>query len=453
MPDSIAQRLTLRSRMVLLASVTVALVLLAATVLWGVALRSALVEDVAEAAVVHGRQVADLARRGPLPRELSVLDDDAFAVVLRGDTMVAASAGADPAELGRLSHAGTGDVALHEVSDVGFADESGAFIVAVLVTDTPQGEATVYAGRSLEDVNDAVAAAAGVAAVGLPIVVVVLAAAMWLVVGRTLDPVERIRAEAEALGGSELHRRVPEPARDDEIGRLARTLNAMLARLEASFEQQRRFVADAAHELRTPVANLRTQLEIALETGSEEDWQRRSLVLLDDTLRMQRLIEQLLLLARLDAGGTVARRPVDLDDVVRGVAGRLENSRDVPLDLDRVRPVQISGDPTLVEQLVVNVVENALRHADRMVRVTTTPNGRGAIFQVEDDGLGIPTDRHRDVLTRFTRLQDARDRDSGGLGLGLAIAADIARAHAGDIEVARSELGGASIRVRFVTEG
>ncbi|CAN5129584.1 HAMP domain-containing sensor histidine kinase [soil metagenome] len=434
--------------MVLLAGATVTVVLLVTTLLWGTALRAALVEDVTEATVAHAQQVAGLAGGGNPSPALPVLDDDAFALVVRDGVVVAASAGAFEAEVGGLPDARAGELAVHEVSGLAFTDDRGAFIVAVLRTEAPQGVTTVYTGRSLEDVNDAMAAAAGVAAVGLPIVVTVLAAAMWLVVGRTLDPVERIRAEAEALGVSELHRRVPASGRDDEIGRLAHTLNAMLARLESSFEQQRRFVADAAHELRTPVANLRAQLEIARAAGSDADWDTRSLVLLEDTLRIQRLIEQLLLLARLDAGRTVAARPVDLDDVVMSVAGRLANCRAITLDLEGIEPVQIGGDPTLVEQLVVNLLDNAMRHADQTVRITTGPgDGGGAFLQVEDDGRGIPAHRRDQVLHRFTRLEDARDRDSGGLGLGLAIAADIAHAHAGEIEVGASDLGGARLRV------
>lgn len=436
--------------MVVLAGATVAVVLVVATLLWGAALRASLVDDVTEATVARAREVADLVERDALPGVLPVLDDDAFAQVVRQDSVVAASANIEGADPIALPGGATGNIVVHHVSDATLPD-AGDYIVAVLATETSAGVTTVFTGGSLEDVQDALIAAARVAGVGLPIVIAVLAGAMWLVVGRTLEPVERIRSEADAMGSTDLHRRVPEPGRDDEIGRLARTLNAMLARLEGSFEQQRRFVADAAHELRTPVANMRAQLEVARASGMNADGEQRTRLLLEDTIRMQRLIEQLLVLARLDAGERVSRRPVDLDDVVMSVVGRLENGRGIFVDPTGVEPAQIDGDPTLVEQLVVNLLENAVRHANRSVRVTTGTDDNGAFVQVDDDGPGIPANRRDEVLRRFTRLEDARDRDSGGLGLGLAIAADIVHAHDGAIEVRESELGGACIHARLTT--
>ena len=453
--ERITHRLSLRARMVLLAGVTVTVVLVVATVLLGAALRASLVDNLAQVAVVRAHEVAELARQSLLPPTLPVVDDDeAFVQVVRGGEVIAASGNVAGLPAIREPSPRPDDVAVQDVRRLPYADEDddeseGGFLVAALTTATPDGATTVYTGASLEDVQETLAEAAGIAAAGLPLVVVALAASMWLVVGRTLAPVEHIRAEAEGIGGSELSRRVPDSGRDDEIGRLARTLNAMLARMEDSFQQQRRFVADAAHELRSPVANVRSQLETARESRDAVDWDQRSSILLEDAIRMQRLIEQLLLLARLDAGSTADRRAVDLDDIVLSVAGRLDGRPGIAIDLAKVAPVQISGDPTLIEQLVVNLLDNAVRHARHAVHVTTGTDGEGAYAQVDDDGTGIPSDRRDDVLRRFTRLQDARDRDSGGVGLGLAIAADIAHAHAGTIEVADSTLGGASLRARL----
>ena len=235
-----------------------------------------------------------------------------------------------------------------------------------------------------------------------------------------------------------------EPRSEDEVARLARTLNAMLARVQTSVEQQRRFVADAAHELRSPIASLRTQLETARESRTPVDWQRRSATLLEDTVRMQRLTDQLLLLARLDAaaGSVWRQRPVDLDDVALSVAQRTAVPAGVTLDLSEVRPAQVSGDPILLEQLVANLLDNALRHARGSVRMRVRRDG-AAVLQVDDDGLGIPVDGRGEVLRRFARLDSARDRGSGGVGLGLAIAADIVRAHGGTLDVGDSGLGGA----------
>lgn len=436
--------------MVLLASVTVATVIAAAGFGIGVALKASMTESVAVAAVSRAQDIAAAVQHGAMPATFPVLDDDeAFVQVVRSGDVVAASSNiAGQAPLA-LATPPVGEVTVHDIADLPLAEDEGGFRVAVASTVTPQGPTTVYVAGSLEDVHDTIADAIVIAAGGLPLVIVALALAMWLIVGRTLEPVDRIRREADAIGGQDLHRRVPEPDRDDEIGRLARTLNAMLARVEGSAVQQRRFVADAAHELRSPIASLRAQLETAPEVQSPLGWRQRTASLLDETLRMQRLTEQLLLLARLDAAEALRRRPVDLDDIVVTVAGRLRGDPGVALDVSQVRPVQVAGDAILLEQLATNLVENAIRHAHKQVRVRVGHAGGQVFVEVEDDGAGIPVDRRGEVLRPFTRLDDARDRDSGGAGLGLAIAADIARAHGGLIEIGESALGGARVGARI----
>jgi signal transduction histidine kinase len=273
---------------------------------------------------------------------------------------------------------------------------------------------------------------------------------MWTVIGRTLAPVETIRREADAITGRDLDRRVFEPAQEDEIGRLARTVNAMLARLQDSAERQRRFVADTAHELRSPIASLRTQLETARDSRRPVDWENVSADLLDETVRMQRLAEQLLLLARADSG--ILRRTrlaVDLDDVVDTVVSHLADHRPVRVDCHAVEPVQVTGDSMLLEQLVRNLLDNAVSHAAREVHVSLSHSDGVAVLTVDDDGPGVPPDRRHEVFERFTRLDIARDRDHGGAGLGLAIVADIARAHEGQVDVGDAPLGGARFRVRL----
>lgn len=447
MREATVGRLSLRTRMVLLSSAIVTIVLVAAGLLFGVALRASLVDNVTESAVVRAEEIADLARRGVLPPTFPVADDDeAFVQVVRDGQVVASSVNVGRDAVVSLPPPLPGRVAVYELGDLPLAEDDGGFLVAAATTATLAGATTVYAAASLEDVRETVGTAAGITVAGLPLVVAALAAAMWLVVGRTLRPVEQIRAEADAISGQQLHRRVPEPGRDDEIGRLARTLNAMLARLEGSVERQRRFVADAAHELRSPIASLRTQLETARESA-HVDWGQRSIALLDDAVRMERLTEQLLLLAHLDADApALRRRPVDLDDIVMRAAARLRADATVELDLSGVRPAQVPGDPILLEQLVANLLDNALRHARRRVRVRVEQDGHDAFVQVDDDGPGIPVERRDDVLQRFTRLEDARERTSGGVGLGLAIASDIARAHDGRIEISDGALGGAAVR-------
>jgi signal transduction histidine kinase len=205
--------------------------------------------------------------------------------------------------------------------------------------------------------------------------------------------------------------------------------------------------------LRAPITNLRAQLETARERGDDVDWQRVSGDVLDQTVRMQHLAEQLLLLARLDREDFVPRaKAVDLDDLVDRVV-TVRGRRDRSIDLTQLQPVQVRGDPTLLEHAVANLVDNALRHAQATVRIGTARSDGHVAILVEDDGPGIPRDRRADVLRPFTRLDDARDRDAGGTGLGLAIANDVAMAHGGTVEIGDSALGGAALRIVLPADG
>jgi signal transduction histidine kinase len=261
--------------------------------------------------------------------------------------------------------------------------------------------------------------------------------------------VEAIRRQAEVITGQRLNQRVPEPPTRDEIYRLARTLNDMLARLEASAKRQERFVADAAHELRTPLASLRTRLETALLRGDDEAGPELLQGLWSETVRLGSLVDHLLLLARSDAGTLRARaRPVDLDDVVGEVLSSTQ-AGDVVLRARSVEPVQVTGDAALLEQVLRNLVENAVRHAVRAVDVSLSSEGSHAVLTVDDDGPGIPESERAEVFQRFVRLDDSRDRKRGGVGLGLAIVAEIVRVHSGRVDVSDSPSGGARLTVRL----
>jgi signal transduction histidine kinase len=307
----------------------------------------------------------------------------------------------------------------------------------------------VFVAVPVHDVEHAMSAATRIGAIGLSVLIGVLATVMWLAIGRALAPVNAIRTRADAISGQSLDLRVPTPPQHDEIGRLARTVNQMLGRLQTSAESQRRFAADAAHELRSPVASLRVQLE----TARDRDWAaERGRVgdMLHETARMEDLVDQLLLLAR--AGGDTSwlrLSPVDLDDVVDSGVGAVGAGDQVTVDTSGVEPVQLVGDAGMLEQVVRNLVQNAVSHARAVVRVSSGPaEGDLAVLTVDDDGPGVPPDRRADIFERFVRLEDSRDRVHGGVGLGLAIVAEIVRAHGGRIHVDDSPLGGA----RFVVE-
>jgi signal transduction histidine kinase len=335
----------------------------------------------------------------------------------------------------------------------------GRVRVVSVPTGTPSEPLTVLVGRSMADVTRSAEVVQLVLLVSIPLLVVVIGGVTWRVVGATLRPVEALRSGAEEITGRAGGGRLPVPASRDEIHRLAVTLNDMLARLEAARARQRAFLADAAHELRSPLTNMRTELEVAGRLGERTDWPAVSRDLLADTERLSRLVDDLLLLARLDEAGSTAvgtgapgrvagrgRRatgPVELTALARAVAVRF------PSPPVRILPASgprwTVGDPDELHRVLTNLIDNAVRHCRSAVMIEVTgpdpadldgPGDAGAgthLVTVTDDGPGIPpADRER-VFDRFTRLDDARDRDAGGAGLGLAIVRELVRLHQGRV--------------------
>jgi signal transduction histidine kinase len=442
-------RLSLRSRMIMATAGIVAVVLAVGGVLILLAVKAELVDTADEVGDVNAMDIAELASAGTLPRPLPVRNDSEVAVQVVSDRRVLTqTVNVDGTLAFDLPTEPPGATEVLEVDSLPVA-EAGPYRVTARGVATADGTATIYVVISIEDIEDTMATAAKVGAVGLVALVLALCGVMWLLIGRTLAPVERIRRQASAITGRQLDRRVHEPIQQDEIGRLARTVNAMLARLQDSAERQNRFVADAAHELLSPVASLRAQLETAQDGESVIPDGVSVPDLLQETLRMQTLVDRLLLLARTDAGDLAPRRAmVDLDDTIDDVISSLIHPR-VSIDLTGVHPVQVTGDPDLLEQVVRNLVQNAVRHASQQVRLGLSTEGGEAVLTVDDDGPGIPVERRDEVFRRFTRLDAARDRSGGGVGLGLAIVTEIVRAHAGSIEVDWAPIGGARFRVRL----
>ena len=265
-----------------------------------------------------------------------------------------------------------------------------------------------------------------------------IAASTWLTVGFVLRPVEAIRAEFADLSAHHLDRRVPVPRAGNEIARLATTMNDTLDRLETAVDQQRRFVADASHELRTPLAALRAELELALNRPESAHWPQVVSDALGDTLRLQHLTTDFLLLARLDAASTDApnSRLFDITELIRDELVR----RRLPAHLTLVPhiepgPVTVHGSSTLLSRVLGNLLDNAVRHATSTiaVRLTHHLDERAVVLDVQDDGPGIPLEDHQRIFERFTRLDEARTHDAGGTGLGLAIAHRITTLHHGTL--------------------
>jgi signal transduction histidine kinase len=334
----------------------------------------------------------------------------------------------------------------------GLPIEDDTFRMLSRRVETPSGERVIHVAENIDDIGDSTRILTSTLLLGIPAVVALLAATVWWLVGRTLRPVEAIRTEVAGIGATELDRRVPTPGTGDEIDRLAETMNEMLDRLEESTRRQQRFVADASHELRSPLTRIRTELEVDLaHPGTAEPTVTHRSVL-EEVTALQRLVEDLLELARSDAGAAPTRtEPVDLDDIVHREVRRLRAADHVSVDMSGVSAAHVRGDPDQLTRAVRNLLANAARHAHGLVTVTLSENAEAAVLTVDDDGPGIPAHRRQQVFERFARLDPARAAGSGGTGLGLAITREILRHHRGTITVGDSDRGGARFTVTLPT--
>ena len=299
----------------------------------------------------------------------------------------------------------------------------------------------VLVARSTADVAQGVHILRVTLLVAFPLLVVLLGVVAWRVVGAALRPVEALRAGAEEITGAARSDRLPVPDSGDEIHRLAVTLNDMLHRLDAARARQRAFVADAAHELRSPLTNMRTELEVAQRLADDTDWPALADDLLTDVHRLSRLVDDLLLLARADDDATRAlpapAEPVELGELLGEVAARYPTVRyERPAD-----PLPTTGDRDGLARVVANLLDNAVRHAEKRVVLSAAADGAYQRISVCDDGPGIPAADRQRVFQRFTRLDDARARDAGGSGLGLAIVRELVRRHHGTVTLGDAEPG------------
>ncbi|MFF3936790.1 sensor histidine kinase [Streptomyces phaeofaciens] len=454
---------SVRARATLGATLVVAVALLAAGAAVLLSLRSSLTDQAGGRAERTARAVAAQLAVGTPYADLSSMDDDERPVRIVDAVGRPVAAGED---LERIDTGGS-DITVDDDADdpdddsgdglepgeiddeTRFTDGSATVdgesadyrFASVGVRDPAKGLLTVHAGAPLEAEQSAVRTALTALLIGFPLLLAVVAGVTWLVTRRALRPVEGIRREMAAITASaDLGRRVPEPDTHDEVARLARTTNETLAALETSVERQRRFVADASHELRSPIASLRTQLEV----GAAHPGLLDVAGAVEDTVRLQRLAADLLLLARLDAGeGPVEGARVDLAALVRKeAAGRAG----VRVDAE---PVEVAGSRGQLGRVLANLLDNAQRHARSAVVVTVRREGARVLVGVADDGDGVPeADRER-IFERFVRLDDARGRDDGGAGLGLAIARDVAVRHGGTLTVRGTPAGGALFELRL----
>ena len=437
------RRASIRVRISGIATVVVALALVAGAGLLGLGLRAALLEGVHASADAYASDLAarvDAAGGSGAALVRGNDDDDRFAQLLDGDgRLVAASESSEDL-------AAVAEDDYDENHTIAVPGEDTVYLLSS--EDTDNG--TIVVGQSTESVDETLGTVVTLLAIAVPLVTLLVAATTWVVVGRALRPVERMRREVDEVTASSLHTRLETSGSDDEIDRLASTLNGMLDRLDASQAAQRRFISDASHELRSPLASLRQFAEVARRHPDRVSGGELSDAILDEGARLERLVDGMLTLAKADERSlTVPRRAVDLDDLVLAEARRLRTSSALRVDTSAVGPARVLGDAGLLAQLLRNLVDNAQRHAAGAVRLELEEGPDGTLLSVEDDGDGIDREQHERVFDRFVRLDDARARESGGSGLGLAIVREIALAHGGTALARNGQLGGARIEIRL----
>jgi len=321
----------------------------------------------------------------------------------------------------------------HRIDITNATSQLGERVVAQKI-----GPYTVLVVTDLTRVDDSIRVLRRAALIGGPLAVLLMGLATYLVAALTLRPVAELRHGAADITETGLtDKRLPVPGARDEIHRLAVTLNAMLDRIDSSTRKQRTFVGDAAHELRSPLASLRVQLEVAQRIGPDVSWSGLVDEVLEDVSRLDRLVEDLLALARLDESRKAPQmEPVELDKLMEDVAARYQYAP-VPVHIDEAVPVTVKGNADALARVIVNLTDNAVRHAAGEVTLALATKRDGstssAILTVTDDGPGIPAEERDRVFDRFYRLEQSRSRVSGGSGLGLAIVQDLVRTHGGTI--------------------
>ena len=431
---------TLRVRVTAVATLVVALALIIGAVSLLAVLRSSLLRSLSGSGPERAAEIAALAARGPLPEPLPDLEAPRLTLiqVIDGDGNVVAASrqleGAPAVVAPTARH--------HQVMDTVGARGEGPWLVEPTPATIANRPVVVVVITSLAEFSRSAQLLGGLLLVIVPLLIALAGAVVWIVVGRSLRPVEQMRIQVADITAHRLDRRVPLPTADDEVGRLARTLNDMLDRLEQSSDQQRQFVADASHELRTPVANIRAAIEVAVAHPEKADWPIVASDVLRQDLRMERLVSDLLTLARSDASPIPLRvEPIDLRDLVQN-----ECARDIPpgCRLEPIlprTPVVVNGDRDQLGRVITNLVDNALRHATSRVTIALTTGPAWVELTVDDDGPGIARQDRERIFDRFVRLDPHRASTYGGAGLGLSIVRQLVQAHGGSVRVADSPSG------------
>ncbi|GAC1441860.1 MAG: ATP-binding protein [Mycobacteriales bacterium] len=428
-----------RLQATIIATVVVALALAAGGLILVVLVHRSLVGSLDAAGLARAHDVGALAASGRLQRTVASTGEESSVVQVLDPTgrVIAASSNVagESALLPAPPHLRRRQVLTR--SGLPIADTGQTFRIIAEPVRVPAGPGWVYVATSLAQIDLTTARLAALLALGSPVLLLVVAGATWQAVGRALRPVEQIRSSAASISGTEPGARLPVPASGDEIARLAQTMNAMLARIDGAVTRQREFVGDASHELRSPLAALQAEIDVALNHPRQDAPAALLTRLSAQTARMARLLDGLLFLARADEGAAQVRHaPVDLDELVLAEAQRLR-ATGATVTLSGPDAARIHGSSSELSRLLRNLGDNAAAHARSAIRLGLRVETDQAVLSVGDDGPGVgPADRDR-IFERFTRLDQARGRTAtgGGAGLGLAICKQIVERHSGQINL------------------
>lgn len=449
----------IRARTTLSATIVAGVVLGLASVALVAFVRIALHTSIEAAAVTRASDLALLAHSGSLPPTLPGRGEALLVQVLEGGRVVASSpsiAGDEPFTTVRVQPGASRSFTLTAMppESVNATDTDSEpttpFLVVARGVSTPTGSATVLVAAALSPLEDTSTALVPLLSVGMPVILIVLAATVWALTGVALRPVTSIQSEAESISLSELDRRLPVPDARDEIRDLTETMNRMLDRLETASILQRRFTANASHELKSPIAAIRTMVEVASRDPERADLSALFDDILAEDLRLELLVADLLILGQADENALrLARSDFDLASLVEEEVRAVSVPTGRTIDASGIVGAPLNADSARVRQVLRNILDNALRHSASQVWVSTKLDGSEAVLTVSDDGPGVPLEARERVFERFVRLDDSRSRREGGTGLGLAVCRAIVAAHGGTIRVADPEHGGATFEVRL----
>jgi heavy metal sensor kinase len=418
---------------------------------------TSLANDLAE-----GQDTVDAARS--TARELSSRQQ--MLAIYDGDGRLLAEDGRDDdliLALPPLDAIPTGDVRLETVFEEDDDDDRHRLAFAREIIQ-PGAAYIIAVGTSLEPMDEELESLREILAYVIPLALLLAGLGGWFVARRSLSPVVAMAERARKIGVENLSERLPVSNPGDELGRLAATFNELLARLDASLNQQRQFMADASHELRTPVATARTAAGVALQQPHREeaDYRETLQIIEQQTARLSRIVDDLFTLARADAGSAPVRAtPMYLDEVVDEVvraARVLASARDIAIEPEAVRSASFVGDEDLIRRMIVNLLDNAVRYAPDggTVRITLDQAGAGYRMSISDNGAGIPSDVQPYIFERFYRGDPAQARSAAGdngAGLGLALARWIAQIHGGDVTLASSSASGSTFTISLPHRG